>query len=137
MLQVLVDVEGVQELRVKTGQQHVDHNRDVDLVMRLVGVGLLEIGIRPLLVFDALLHVLIIEIEFTDFVIGAVLGVVVGEDGLQRFLLSGSTALSSFSSQVFLDLLHIRIAVSRRGEDAGDVQRPEADRRPGFLPAWS
>ncbi len=72
---VLVDVEGVQELRVKAGQKHVDDNRDVDLVVRVVGVSLLKVRIRPLLVFDPLLHVLIVEVEFADLVVCAVVGV--------------------------------------------------------------
>ena len=40
MLQVLVDIESVQELGIEAGQQHVYDNRDVDLVVWLVGVSL-------------------------------------------------------------------------------------------------
>ena len=46
-----------------------------------------QVGIGPLLVFDALLHVLIVEVELADAVVGAVAGVVVGDDGLEGFFL--------------------------------------------------
>jgi hypothetical protein len=42
------------------------------------------------------------------------------------FLPSGSTfVVRLFLRQVFLNLLHIGIALGGRGEDAGDVQRLE------------
>ena len=41
-------------------------------MVRLVGVSLLEVGIRPLLVFDALLDVLVVQVELFDAVVGAV-----------------------------------------------------------------
>ncbi len=78
VLQVLVHVERVQVLGIEAGEQHVHHDGDVDLLgVRMVGIG-------ELLVLDALLHVLVVEIEFADAVIGAEAGVVVGDDGLER-----------------------------------------------------
>lgn len=74
-LEVLVDVKGVQELGIEAGEEHVDHDGDVDLLC----VG--QVGIGVLLVLDALLYVLIVEVEFADAVIAAILGVVVGDDG--------------------------------------------------------
>ena len=55
------------------------------------------------------------------------MGVVVGEDGLQRLLLLVrlDSVVFLLLRQVFLDLLDVWIALGRRGEDAGDVQRPE------------
>jgi hypothetical protein len=121
VLEVLVHVERVQELGIEAGEQHVHHDGDVDLLRgRVVGIG-------PLLVFDALLHILVVEVELAEAVIGAVAGVVVGEDGLERgFLALGvDLVVRLLLRQVFLNLLHIRIALGGRGEDAGDVQRLE------------
>ena len=78
--QVLVHVERVQELGIEASQQHVHHDGDIDLLRGRI------VGIRPLLVFDALLHILVVEIELAEAVIGAVAGVVIGEDGLEGFL---------------------------------------------------
>ena len=42
------------------------------------------------------------------------------------FFLSGSCfVVRLFLRQVFLNLLHVRVALGGRGEDAGDVQRLE------------
>ncbi len=71
MLEVLVHVERVQELRVKAGEQHVHHDGDVDLLRGG------EIRIGPLLILDALLHVLVVEVELADAVIRAIAGIVV------------------------------------------------------------
>ena len=82
MPQVLVHVECVQIFGIKAGKQHVHHDRDVDLLcVRVVGIG-------PLLVLDALLHVLVVEVELADLVVGAVAGIVIGEDGFERGFLS-------------------------------------------------
>ncbi|MNG11536.1 hypothetical protein D3C84_950840 [compost metagenome] len=45
--------------------------------MRVVGIG-------PLLVFDALLHVLVVEVELANTVVAAVADVVVRQDGFER-----------------------------------------------------
>ena len=84
-----------------------------------------QVGIGKLLILDALLHVLIVEIELADAVIGAVAGVVVGDDGLERvlFLLRLLFVVRLFLRQVFLNLLHILVALGGRREDAGDIQR--------------
>jgi hypothetical protein len=121
VLEVLVHIERVQELGIEAGEQHVHDDGDVDLLRRGV------VGIGPLLVFDALLHILVVEVELAEAVIGAVAGVVIGEDGLERgFLALGvHLVVRLLLRQVFLNLLHIRIALGGRGEDAGDVQRLE------------
>jgi hypothetical protein len=60
-------------------------------------------------------------------VVAAVLGVVVGDDGLEGgFLLVGLLfVVGLFLRQVFLNLLHVLVAFGGRGEDAGDVERLE------------
>ena len=123
VLEVLVDVERVQVLGVEAGEQHVDDDGDVDLLRALAG----QVAVGALLVLDALLHVLVVEIELADAVVGAVAGVVVGDDGLERGLLALGVVLVVllFLRQVFLDLLHVRVALGGRREDAGDVQRDE------------
>ena len=62
VLEVLVDVERVEVLGVEAGEQHVHHDGDVDLFCAL----LRQVGIGELLVLDALLHVLVVEIELVD-----------------------------------------------------------------------
>ena len=121
VLEVLVHVERVQVFGIEAGEQHVHDDGDVDLLR----VG--QVGIGELLVLDALLHVLVVEVELVDAVIGAVAGVVVGDDGLERglLLLGVLFVVFLFLRQVFLNLLHIRVAFGGRGEDAGDVQRLE------------
>jgi hypothetical protein len=42
-----------------------------------------HIGLGPLLILDALLHILIVEIEVAEAVISAIATVIVGEDGLE------------------------------------------------------
>ena len=70
----------VQELGIEAREEHVHDDGDVDLLRSGV------VGIRPLLVFDALLNILIVEIELAQAVIGAVADVVIGEDGFQGLL---------------------------------------------------
>lgn len=84
MAQVLVDIEGVEVFRIEAGEKHIDNDRDVDLLCGWV------VGVRPLLVFDPLLYILIVKIELADAMIGAIASVVVGEDRLEgRFLSFG------------------------------------------------
>jgi hypothetical protein len=66
----------------------------------------LAVGIGPLLVFDALLHVLVVQVELADAVVGAVAGVVVGQDGFEGGLLALGVDLvvCLFLRQVFLNL---------------------------------
>lgn len=61
--QVLVYIECVQILGVKTSEQNVHHNRDVDLMVRRLGIGLAQVLLRPLLILDAGLHILVVEIK--------------------------------------------------------------------------
>ena len=131
VLQVLVDVERVEVLGVEAGEQHVHHDGDVDLFVALVG----QVGIGELLILDALLHVLVVEVEFVDAVVGAEAGVVVGDDGLERLLLALGVLLVVvlFLRQVFLNLLHVLVALGGRREHAGDVQRAEVRDRLLFL----
>ena len=86
-----------------------------------------QILIGVLLIFDALLHILIVEVELVDAVIGAVAGVVVGNNGFERRFLFVRLFLvvCLFLRQVFLNLLHILIAFGGRRKHAGDVQRLE------------
>ena len=84
VLEVLVDVERVEVHGVEAGEEHVDDNGDVDLLLALAG----QVAVGELLVLDALLDVLVVEVEVVDVVVRAVLLVVVGDDGLERGLLS-------------------------------------------------
>jgi len=90
-----------------------------------VGVDLAEVLIRVLLVFDALLDVLIVEVEFVDRVVGAEAGVVVGDDGFEGlFLFLGIVlVVFQFGRQIFLNLADVCADVAGRREDGGDVQR--------------
>ena len=51
-------------------------------------IGLTQILLGPLLILDARLHILVVEIKVTKAVIGAVAAVVIGEDGLEGCLLA-------------------------------------------------
>src|SRR5208282_1760075 len=121
VLQVLIHIKRVQVFGIEAGEQHVHHDDDVDLFFALVG----HVLIGKLLILDARLHILVVEIEFADTVIGAKAGVVVGDDGLERllFLLRFLFVVGFFLWQVFLNLLHILVALGGRREHAGDVQR--------------
>jgi hypothetical protein len=66
VFEVLVNVEGVEELRVEAGEKHVHHNGDVDLLGALAR----QVGVGELLVLDALLDVLVVGVELADGVIG-------------------------------------------------------------------
>ncbi len=83
MLEVLVDVEGVEVFGIEPGQQHVDDDGDVQLFTALVG----QVGIGELLVFDPLLNILVIEIELFDTMVSAEAGVVVCDDFAECLLL--------------------------------------------------
>ena len=119
VLEGLVHIESVQVFGIEAGEEHVHHDGNVDFL----GMG--QILIRKLLILDALLHVLIVEVELANAVIGAEAGVVVGEDGLEGgfLLLRFLFVVGFFLRQVFLNLLHIWIAFGWRREDAGDIER--------------
>src|SRR5690606_25778578 len=74
VLEVFIHIQGVEVFGVETGEQHIHHDNDVDLVF----VGVVAVGV--LLVFDAFLYILVVEIELVDAVVAAVLLVVVGDD---------------------------------------------------------
>ena len=78
VLEVLVDVERVEVHGVEAGEEHVDDYGDVDLLGALVG----QVAVGELLVLDALLDVLVVEVEVVDVVVRAVPVVVVGDYGL-------------------------------------------------------
>ena len=123
VLEVLVDVERVEVLAVEAGEEHVDDDGDVDLLAAL----LRQVGVGELLVLDALLDVLVVEVELVDAVVGAEARVVVGDDGLEGLLLALGVVLVVLLllRQVFLDLLDVGADVGRRREDGGDVERDE------------
>lgn len=66
------------------------------------------VAVRPLLVFDALLNVLVVGIELTQLVIGAIAGVVISDDAFQRLLfrLRIDLVVLAFLNEVFLQLFH-------------------------------
>ena len=123
VLEVLVDVERVEVLGVEAGEEHVDDDGDVDLLLALAG----QVAVGELLILDALLDVLVVEVELVDVVVGAVLLVVVGDDGLERGLLALGVVLVVLLllGQVFLDLLDVLVALRGRREDGGDLERDE------------
>ena len=121
VFEVLVYIERVQVFGIEAGEQHVHHNGNVDLLRGGI------VGVRPLLVFDALLHILIVKIEFAKDVVGTVSIVVIGEDGLEgvHFQLGFNFIIRLFLRQVFLNLLDVAVPFCGRRKDACDVQRFE------------
>ena len=119
VLQILVHIQGIEELGIETGEQHVHHDDDINFLR----MG--QIRVRVLLIFDALLDILIVEIKLTNAVVGAVLGVVVGNDAFKgSFLFVRShRVVGLFLRQVFLNLLHILVAVRWRRKHTDDIQR--------------
>ena len=86
VLEGLVHIERVQVFGIEPGQQHIDDDCDVDLVIGNFRVGFTQIGVRPLLVLDPLLHILIVKIELAQAVIRPVANIEFGEDRLKGFL---------------------------------------------------
>ena len=80
-----------------------------------------------LLVLDALLDVLVVEVEVVDVVVRAVLLVVAGDDGLERSLLALGVVLVVLFllGEILLDLLDVLVTLRRRREDGGDLERHE------------
>ncbi|RMN60573.1 hypothetical protein ALQ55_200274 [Pseudomonas savastanoi pv. savastanoi] len=130
VLEVLVHIQAVQVFGVKPGEQHIHNKSDIDLLV----VG--KIGVSVLLIFDTLLHILIIQVELTDAVVSAEEHVVVINDNLERRLFTFRVLLvvDFFLRQIFLQLLDVggiflawAVAVLGqrlrwRREYAGDVQ---------------
>ena len=123
MPEILVDVERVEELGVETGEEHVDDYGDVDLFLALTG----QVAIGELLILDAPLDLLVVEVEVVDVVVRAIPLVVVGDDGLERGLLALGIVpvVLLLLGKVLLDLLDIFVAPRRRREDGGDLERDE------------
>ena len=79
VLEVLVDVERVE---VHLASKPV-RSMSTTMVMSIFSCALVgQVAVGELLVLDALLDVLVIEVKVVDVVVGAVLLVVVGDDGL-------------------------------------------------------
>jgi hypothetical protein len=117
MLEVFIHIERVQVFGIEAGEEHVHHDGNVDFLrMGQVGVG-------PLLILDAPLHILIVEVELADGVIGSKTSVILGDDPFQRRLLPFGVLLVVllFLREILLNLEDVFVALGRRGEDAGDV----------------
>ena len=123
VLEVLVDVERVEVHGVEAGEEHFDDDGDVDLLGALAG----QVVVGELLVLDALLDVLVIEVKVVDVVVRAVLLVVVGDDGLERGLLALGVVLVVLLllGKVLLDLPNVRVALRGRREDGGNLEGDE------------
>lgn len=69
-----VHIQRIEELRIESCQQHIDHNGDVYFVwVRIIFVAIF-------LVLDALLHILVIGIKLFDDMVGAILSVIIVND---------------------------------------------------------
>ena len=123
VLEVLVDVERVEIHGVKASEEHVDDDGDVNLLLALVG----QVTIGEPLVLDALLDVLVVEVEVVDVMVRAVLLVVVGDDGFERGFLALRVVLVVLLllGEVLLDLLDVLVTLRWRREDGGDLQGNE------------
>ena len=112
VLEVLVDVKRVEVLGVEAGKKHFDDDGDVDLFLAFAG----QVAVGELLVLDALLDVLVVEVEIVDIVVGAVLLVVAGDDGFERSLLAlGVVPVVLFLlGEIILDLLDVLVTLRRR-----------------------
>ena len=133
VLEVLVDVERVEVYGVEAGEEHVDDYGDVDLLGALVG----QVTVGELLVLDALLDVLVVEVEVVDVVVRAIPLVVVGDNGLESGLLALGVVLVVLLllGEVLLDLLDVLVALRWRREDGGDLEGDElGGRRLGVGP---
>ena len=133
VLEVLVDVERVEIHGVEAGEEHVDDDGDVDLLGALGG----QVAVGELLVLDALLDVLVVEIEVVDVVVRAIPLVVVGDDSLERGLLALRVLpiVLLLLRKVLLDLPNVRVALRGRREDGGDLGEARTrDRRLGVRP---
>lgn len=86
-----------------------------------------EIAVGILLILDALLHILVVQVELANAMVGAKARVVIGHDARERCLLAIGVLLVIFFllRQVFLNLLYILVALGRWREYAGNVQWAE------------
>lgn len=82
--QILIDIQCVEILGVESGQQHVDNDSDIDLVL------MRDVPVAIFLRFDSALNILIIGIELRNRVIRAVLPIVIVDNPPQSgFFLVG------------------------------------------------
>ena len=86
-----------------------------------------QVGVGVLLVLDALLDILVVEVEVRHAVVGAEALVVVGDDALQGLLLGIGILLVVFLflGQVLLELPHVGAYIGRGREDGGDSEGNE------------
>ena len=86
-----------------------------------------QVAVGELLILNALLDVLVVEIEVVDVVVGAVPLVVVGDDRLERgFLALGVLpVVLLLLGEVLLELLDVLVALCGRREDGCELQRDE------------
>ena len=82
-----------------------------------------QVAVRELLILDALLDVLVVEVEVADVVVRAVPLVVVVDDGLERSLLTLGIVpvVLLLLGKVLLNLPDVRVALRGRREDGGDL----------------
>src|SRR5699024_8969962 len=80
--------------------------------------------VAVLLIFDATLHILIVQVKIVDVVIGIELRIVIRNNFHQCLFLLFRILLVVFLFlwQIFLNLLHIFIAFGRRRKHASDIQ---------------
>ena len=123
VLEVLVDIERVEVHGIEAGEEHVDDYGDVDLLGALVG----QVAVGELLILDALLDVLVVEVEVVDVMVRAIPLVVVGDYGLERGLLALGVVpvVLLLLREVLLDLLDVLVALSWWREDGGDLEGNE------------
>ena len=133
--EILVDVERVEEPGVKAGEKHVDDDGDVDLLPALAG----QVAVGELLILDALLDVLIVEVEVVDVVVRAIPLVVVGDDGLERGLLVLGVVpvVPLLLWKVLLNLSNVRVALRGRREKTAAILRGTNSGSAARCSAWS
>ena len=117
--QILIDIQRIQIFGIESGQQHIDDDGNIDLIL------MRNIFIAVLLRLDTTLNILIIGIEFRNRMIRPVLLIVIVDNPTQRgFLFAGIfLVIETLLGQILLYLLHILVAFGRRREDTCDIQR--------------
>ena len=107
VLQAFVHIEGVEVFGVEAGQEHVDNDGDVDL--------LLPGHVLSALPLDALLHVAVVAVELLDTEVPAVGLSVNTDDTPEGFLLAQRVHLVVLSLLVklFLYLHDVAVALGR------------------------
>ena len=123
VLEVLVDIKRIEELRVEACKEHVYNNRYVDLLLPSSR----EVAVRELLILDTLLNILVIKVEVVDVVVCTVTLVVVGDDRFERDLLTLwiVSVIFLFLRQILLNLLDVLVSVGRRREYRSDLKGDE------------